>query len=78
MATVEGALSKVDVKQIEDQVLRFEIIDGKKQIGVIRKQSHGWNAEPGSSLIQDDVRRIGKAIDRHRLFDALKNPKSFH
>ena len=63
MATIDGALYEVEVKQTDSRTHHYEIIQDGKQIGTLNKANDQWFADPETCLLPDDINRIGKAID---------------
>ena len=63
MATIDGALYEVEVKQTASKRHHFEVTQNGKAIGTLNKSNDQWFADPESCLLPDDINAIGKAID---------------
>jgi len=67
MATIDGALYEVEVKQTDPLHPNFELLQDGNQIGMLHKENDKWFADPESCLMRDDVTAIGKTIDKRIL-----------
>jgi hypothetical protein len=64
MATIDGSLYEVEVKQTDPLHPHYEVIQDGKEIGKLNKANDKWFADEGSCLLPDDINAIGKAIDQ--------------
>lgn len=65
MATIDGALYEVQVKQIDPLHPNYEVIQDGKRTGELYKTNDNWYAKDETCLMPDDIKAIGKAVDRN-------------
>jgi|GEM_PF-1442634 len=67
MATIDGELYEVEVKQLDPLHPDFQVFQDGEQIAALHKANDKWFGDEGTCLMPDDIKNIGKTIDKRIL-----------
>jgi len=67
MATIDGELYEVEVKQLDPLHPNFQVFQEGELIAELHRANDKWFGDEGTCLMPEDIQTIGKTIDKRIL-----------